>query len=86
MVESGERREMLLMLLLGVTTLGRVLLAIGARRCPDAYALLSMPVRLDTVIYELPSMMTDLLYVDPYELIRVCELLSDELTYPDELS
>lgn len=86
MVDSGDRRDILLILLLGVTTLGLVLLATGARRWPDAYALLSIPIRLETVIYELPSMMADLLYVDAYELIRVWELRSDELTYPEELS
>lgn len=85
-VESGDRREMLLMLLLGVTTLGRGLLATGALLGPDAYAFISVPVRLEAVTYVPPSIMVDRLYVDAYELIRVCELLSEELTYPDELS
>lgn len=79
MVDSGDRREMLLMLLLGVTTLGRGLLATGALLGPDTYKFASTPDRRDAVTYVPPSA-ADLLEMDAYELIRVCELLSDELT------
>lgn len=69
MLESGDRREMLLILLLGVTTLGRGLLATGARLGPDAYEV-STPDRREAVTY-VPPPMTEFLYVDAYELIRV---------------
>ncbi len=63
MLDSGDRREMLLILLLGVTTLGRCLLAIGARLGPDAYAFVSTPDRREAVTYVPPSM-ADFLCVD----------------------
>ncbi len=63
MLDSGDRRDMLLMLLLGVTTLGRGRLATGARLGPDVYAFASTPDRREAVTYVPPSM-ADLLYVD----------------------
>lgn len=69
MLESGDRREILLIPLLGVTTLDRGLLATGTRLGLDVYEV-STPDRREAITY-VPPPMTEFLYVDAYELMRI---------------